>query len=164
AQEAPQYVKPKAADVKTKKADEKPMPAENIKELAEKPKEPSGDDYQVVAAATVMKVEDREEFEVETFTHKGYVKPAKTVNTPYMCRRIDVTACCKRIEFVLGNNLFAMEWDKYETVFQSLGGYRELSSNQGIIKGTLTKEEQWKSFYDEFKAQFKYEPSSMSLF
>nr|GFB71443.1 ulp1 protease family, C-terminal catalytic domain-containing protein [Tanacetum cinerariifolium] len=33
-----------------------------------------------------------------------------------------------RIEFVLGNSLFAMEGDKYETVFKSLGGYRELSS------------------------------------
>nr|GFB82943.1 hypothetical protein [Tanacetum cinerariifolium] len=32
-----------------------------------------------------------------------------------------------RIEFVLGNSLFAMEGDKYETVFKSLGGYRELS-------------------------------------
>nr|GEU58043.1 hypothetical protein [Tanacetum cinerariifolium] len=59
---------------------------------------------------------------------KGYVKPVKTVNTPYMCRRSDVTARCKRIEFVLGNSLFAMEGDKYETIFQSLGGYRELSS------------------------------------
>nr|GFC06223.1 ulp1 protease family, C-terminal catalytic domain-containing protein [Tanacetum cinerariifolium] len=43
---------------------------------------------------------------------KEYVKPVKTVNTPYMCRRIDVTARCKRIEFVLGNSLFAMEGDK----------------------------------------------------
>ncbi|GKB05036.1 ulp1 protease family, C-terminal catalytic domain-containing protein [Tanacetum coccineum] len=142
---------------------------------------------------------------------KEYVKPVKPVNSPYMCRRIDVTARCKRVEFVLGNSLFAMEGDKYETVFQSLGGYRDLSSvrvnmetlaptlwidanvidcwvallnfeelalgyptptrhffptgciNQGIIKGTLTEEEQWKSFLDEIKAQFKYEPSSMSL-
>nr|GFB83486.1 hypothetical protein [Tanacetum cinerariifolium] len=98
-----------------------------------------------------------------------------------------------------------------ETVFKSLGGYRELSSvrvnmetlaptlwidanvidcwvallnfeelalgyptptrhffptgciNQGIIKGTLTDEKHWKSFYDKIKAQFKYERSSMSL-
>nr|GEW02587.1 hypothetical protein [Tanacetum cinerariifolium] len=138
AQEAPQYVKPKSTGVKTKKAAEKPMPAENVKELAEKPKEPAGDDYQVVPAATVMKAEDREEFKVETFTRwiegnidwvgEGYVKPVKTVNTPYMCRRIDVITRYKRIEFVLGNSLFAMEGDKYETVFQSLGGYRELSS------------------------------------
>nr|GEY58087.1 hypothetical protein [Tanacetum cinerariifolium] len=35
--------------------------------------------------------------------------------------------------------------------------------NQGIIKGTLTEEEQWKSFLEEIKAQFKYKPSSMSL-
>nr|GFC30032.1 ulp1 protease family, C-terminal catalytic domain-containing protein [Tanacetum cinerariifolium] len=170
AQEAPQYVKPKPkeAAVKTNEAAEKPMPTENVKELAENPKEPVGDDYQVVHAATVMKPEDHEEFEVETFTQwiegnidwvgedelhdwprvvepintvqpstpkrvfsspsKGYVKPVKTVNTPYMCRRIDVTARCKGIEFVLGNSLFAMEGDKYETIFKSLGSYRELSS------------------------------------
>ncbi|GKE34396.1 hypothetical protein Tco_1453718, partial [Tanacetum coccineum] len=227
AQKAPQNVKPKPAAVKTKEAAEKPKPAaENVKELAEKPKEPAGDDYQVVRAATVMKAEDRKEFEVESFTQwiEGNIdwvgevretslieKPVKPVNSPYMCRRIDVTARCKRVEFVLGNSLFAMDGDKYETVFQSLGGYHDLSSvrvnmetlaptllidanvidcwvallnfeelalgyptptrhffptgciNQGIIKGTLTEEEQWKSFLDEIKAQFKYEPSSMSL-
>nr|GEX77509.1 ubiquitin-specific protease 13 [Tanacetum cinerariifolium] len=64
AQEAPQNVKPKPAAVKTNETAEKPMPAENVKELAEKLKEPAGDDYQVVHAATVMKAEDREEFEV----------------------------------------------------------------------------------------------------
>nr|GEU92297.1 ulp1 protease family, C-terminal catalytic domain-containing protein [Tanacetum cinerariifolium] len=248
AQKAPQNVKPKPSAVKTKEVAEKPMPVENVKELAEKPKEPAGEDYQVIRAAIVMKAEDCEEFEVETFTQwiegnidwvgEEYVKPVKPVNSPYMCRRIDVTAHCKRIEFVLGNSLFVMEGEKYETVFQSLGGYHEFSSvrvnmetlaptfetvfqslggyhefssvrvnmetlaptlwidanvidcwvallnfeelalgyptptrhffptgciNQCIIKGTLTEEEQWKSFYDEIKAQFKYEPSSMSL-
>ncbi|GJU18007.1 hypothetical protein Tco_1145973 [Tanacetum coccineum] len=143
-QKAPQNVKPKPAAVKTKEAAEKPKPAaENVKELAEKPKEPAGDDYQVVRAATVMKAEDRKEFEVESFTQwiEGNIdwvgevretslieKPVKPVNSPYMCKRIDVTARCKRVEFVLGNSLFAMEGDKYETVFQSLGGYRDLSS------------------------------------
>ncbi|GKF61769.1 hypothetical protein Tco_0181823, partial [Tanacetum coccineum] len=79
AQKAPQNVKPKPAVVNTKEAAEKPKPAknpklaavktneavekpkpaaENVKELAEKPKEPDGDDYQVVCAATVMKAED----------------------------------------------------------------------------------------------------------
>ncbi|GJX66578.1 peptidase C48, SUMO/sentrin/Ubl1 [Tanacetum coccineum] len=143
AQKVPQNVKPKPAVMKTKEAAEKPKPAaENVKELAEKPKEPAGDDYQVVRAATVMKAEDRKEFEVESFTQwiEGNIdwvgevmetsieKPVKPVNSPYMCRRIDVTARCKRVEFVLGNSLFAMEGDKYETVFQSLGGYRDLSS------------------------------------
>nr|GEV35540.1 hypothetical protein [Tanacetum cinerariifolium] len=217
AHKAPKNVKPKPAAVKTNEVSEKPMPDKNVKELAEKPKEPAGDDYQVVPAATVMKAEDREEFKVETFTQwiegnidwvrEEYVKPVKPVNSPYMCRRIDVIARCKRIEFVLGNSLFAMEGDKYETFFQSFSGYRELSSVRVnmetlaptlwidanvidcwaallnfkelalgyptptrhlfptgcIIKGTLTKEEQLKSFYDEIKAQFKYEPSSMSL-
>nr|GEZ55638.1 hypothetical protein [Tanacetum cinerariifolium] len=68
AQKAPQNVKPKPAAMKTKEAAKKTMPAENVKELAEKPKELVGDDYQVVLAATVMKAEDRKEFEVETFT------------------------------------------------------------------------------------------------
>ncbi|GJZ53407.1 hypothetical protein Tco_0608292, partial [Tanacetum coccineum] len=144
AQKAPQNVKPKPAAVKTKEAAEKPKPAaENVKELAEKPKEPAGDDYQVVRAATIMKAEDRKEFEVESFTQwiEGNIdwvgevretslieKPVKPVYSPYMCRRIDVTARCKRVEFVLGNSLFAMDGDKYETVFQSLGGYHDLSS------------------------------------
>nr|GEZ55117.1 ubiquitin-specific protease 13 [Tanacetum cinerariifolium] len=174
AHKAPQIVKPKSAAVKikeaakkpkpdenTKEAAEKPMPAENVKELAKKPKEPAGDDYQVVPAATVMKAEYREEFEVETLTQMSYMPGLGLLSL--LIWIIDVTARCKRIEFMLGNSLFAMEGDKYETVFQSLGGYRELSSNQGIIKGTLTEEEQWKSFYDDIKAQFKYEPSSMSL-
>ncbi|GKB93818.1 hypothetical protein Tco_0979955 [Tanacetum coccineum] len=43
---------------------------------------------------------------------KEYVKPVKPFNSPSMCRRIDVTARCKRVEFVLGNSLFAMEGDK----------------------------------------------------
>ncbi|GKF10000.1 hypothetical protein Tco_0044224, partial [Tanacetum coccineum] len=62
--------KPKEPAEKAQKApqNKKPKPAENVKELAEKPKEPAGDDYQVVRAATVMKAEDREEFDVETFT------------------------------------------------------------------------------------------------
>ncbi|GKE10466.1 hypothetical protein Tco_1414017, partial [Tanacetum coccineum] len=143
AQKAPQNVKPKPAAVNTKEAAEKTKPAENVKELAEKPKEPAGDDYQVVRAATIMKAEDRKEFEVESFTQwiEGNIdwvgevretslieKPVKPVYSPYMCRRIDVTARCKRVEFVLGNSLFAMDGDKYETVFQSLGGYHDLSS------------------------------------
>ncbi|GJW01807.1 hypothetical protein Tco_1557058 [Tanacetum coccineum] len=157
AQKAPQNVKPKPAAVKTKEAAEKPKPTENVKELAEKPKEPAGDDYQVVRAATVMKVEDCEEFEDSYPCLASLFDP---VNKREGIHDQDVYRC--------------------ETVFQSLGGYRELSSvrvnmetlaptlwidanNQGIIKGTLAEEEQWKSFLDEIKAQFKYEPSSMSL-
>ncbi|GKA69742.1 hypothetical protein Tco_0775806, partial [Tanacetum coccineum] len=143
AQKAPQNVKPKPAAVNTKEAAEKPKPAENVKELAEKPKEPAGDDYQVVRAATIMKAEDRKEFEVESFTQwiEGNIdwvgevretslieKPVKPVNSPYMCRRIDVTARCKRVEFVL---IACLQWkgiNSNETVFQSLGGHRDLSS------------------------------------
>nr|GFA43034.1 hypothetical protein [Tanacetum cinerariifolium] len=230
------FFKETPAATMTKEAAEKPMPTENVKELAEKPKEPADDDYQgnidwvgevidIISAAylddelhawprvvePVNMVQPSTPKQVFSSPSKEYVKPVKTVNTHYMCRRIDVTARCRRIEFVLGNSLFAMEGDKYETVFQSLGGYRELSSvrvnmetlaptlwidanvidcwvallnfeelalgyptptrhffptgciNQGIIKGTLTEEEQWKSFYDEIKAQFKYEHSSMLL-
>nr|GEV98161.1 hypothetical protein [Tanacetum cinerariifolium] len=117
AQEVPQYVKPKPAAVKTKEAAEKPMPIEND-ELHDWP----------LVVEPVNMVQPSTPKRVFSLPSKGYVKPVKTVHTPYMCRRIDVTARCKRIEFVLGNSLFAMEGDKYETVFQSLGGYRELSS------------------------------------
>nr|GEZ17518.1 hypothetical protein [Tanacetum cinerariifolium] len=209
AQDAPQYVNPKPAAVKTKEAVEKPMPAENVKELAKKPKEPAGDDYQVVPAATVMKADDREEFKDELHDWPRVVEPINMVQ-PSTPKRV-FSSPSKGYVKPLGNSLFAMEGDKYETVFQSLGGYCKLSSvrvnmetlaptlcidanvidywvallnfeelalgyptptrhffptgyiNQGIIKGTLTEEEQWKSFYDEIKAQFKYEPSSMSL-
>ncbi|GJR18145.1 hypothetical protein Tco_0966672, partial [Tanacetum coccineum] len=41
AQKAPQNVKPKSAAVNTKEAAEKPKPTENVKELAENPKEPA---------------------------------------------------------------------------------------------------------------------------
>nr|GEU32295.1 hypothetical protein [Tanacetum cinerariifolium] len=162
AQEAPQNVKPKPAAVKTKKAAEKPkptenpkpaavktkeaaekpMPAENVKELSKKPKEPAGDDYQIEGnidwvgedelhdwprvVEPVNMVQPSTPKRVFSLPSKGYVKPVKTVNTPYMCRRIDVTTRCKRIEFVLGNSLFAA-YPADETVFQSLGGYRELS-------------------------------------
>nr|GEW29105.1 peptidase C48, SUMO/sentrin/Ubl1 [Tanacetum cinerariifolium] len=224
AQKAPQNVKPKPAAVKTKETAEKPKPAENVKELAEKPKEPAkkaqkapqnpkepaGDDYQVVRAATVIKAEDREEFEVGTFTQwiegnidwvgedefhawprvvepvnmvqpstpervisspsKEYVKPVKPVNSPNMCRRIDVTTHCMRIEFVLVKLFFNL-WVvivNYLRVCSRLSdpqqGISSQMDNQGIIKGTLTEEDQWKTFLDDIKAQFKYEPPSMSLF
>ncbi|GJW37405.1 hypothetical protein Tco_0060325 [Tanacetum coccineum] len=40
---------------------------------------------------------------------KEYVKPVKPVNSPYMCRRIDVTARCKRVEFVLDESLTVLK-------------------------------------------------------
>nr|GFB56931.1 hypothetical protein [Tanacetum cinerariifolium] len=209
---APQNVKPKPTAVKTKEAAKKPKPTENVKELAKKPKEPAEK-----AQKAPQNVKPKP---AAVKTKEAAEKQCRLRMMSYMpglgllCLSIwiiDVTARYKRIEFVLGNSLFAMEGDKYETVFQSLGGYRELSSvhvnmetlaptlwidanvidcwvtllnfeelalsyptptrhffptgciNQGNIKGTLTEEEQWKSFYDEIKAQFKYEPSSMSL-
>nr|GEX63776.1 hypothetical protein [Tanacetum cinerariifolium] len=156
APKAPQNVKPKPSTVKTKEAAEEPKPDENVKELAEKTKGPAEKAQEapqnvkpklaavktkevakkpkpaknVVPTATVMKAEDREEFEVETFTQwiEGNIDWVGEDELHDWPRRIDVTARCKMIEFVLGNSLFAMKGDKYETVFQSLGGYRELSS------------------------------------
>ncbi|GJW01805.1 hypothetical protein Tco_1557056 [Tanacetum coccineum] len=106
AQKAPQNVNPKLAAVKTKEEVEKPkLVAENVKDLAEKPKEPAGDDYQVVRAATVMKVEDCEEFEDSYPCLASLFDP---VNKREGIHDQDVYRC--------------------ETVFQSLGGYHELSS------------------------------------
>nr|GFC69663.1 hypothetical protein [Tanacetum cinerariifolium]GFC69762.1 hypothetical protein [Tanacetum cinerariifolium] len=101
---------------------EKPKLVENVKELAEKPKELAEKAHEAPqnvkpkpAAVKIKEVAEKPksaENVKEVAENKGYVKPVKTVNTPYMCRRIDVTARCKRIEFVLGNSLFAMEGDK----------------------------------------------------
>nr|GEY69281.1 ulp1 protease family, C-terminal catalytic domain-containing protein [Tanacetum cinerariifolium] len=113
AQEAPQYVKPKPTAMKTKEAAEKRKPAENVKELAEKPKKPAegnidwvGEVIDSISAAylddelhdwprvfePINMVQPSTPKRVFSSPSKGYVKPVKTVNTPYMCRRIDVTA------------------------------------------------------------------------
>nr|GEZ83000.1 peptidase C48, SUMO/sentrin/Ubl1 [Tanacetum cinerariifolium] len=132
AQKAPQNVKPKPAAMKIKEAAEKPKSAENVKELAEKPNETAEKAQKAPqnvkpkpavktneAAKKPMPAKNVKEWlksqrsQLVMIISKEYVKPVKTVNTPYMCRRINGTAHCKRIEFVLGNSLFAMEGDKY---------------------------------------------------
>ncbi|GJR75323.1 hypothetical protein Tco_0087688, partial [Tanacetum coccineum] len=54
---------------------------------------------------------------------KSIVKPPSYLNSPYMNKRTKVIPLIKRLEFVLGNSLFAMQGDKYETVFQASFGY-----------------------------------------
>nr|GEZ98728.1 ulp1 protease family, C-terminal catalytic domain-containing protein [Tanacetum cinerariifolium] len=58
---------------------------------------------------------------------KSIVKPPTYLSSPYMNKRTKVTSLIKRLEFVLGNSLFAMQGDKYETVFQTRAGH-DLSS------------------------------------
>ncbi|GJR30771.1 ulp1 protease family, C-terminal catalytic domain-containing protein [Tanacetum coccineum] len=110
-----------------------------------------------------------------------------------MNKRTKVTSLIKRLEFVLGNSLFAMQGDKYETVFQTRSGH-DLSSvrlnmetlaprlwidanvidcwvailnheelTKAIIEGTIDEEQQWKVFSDEISAQFEHDVSSISL-
>ncbi|GKC08146.1 hypothetical protein Tco_0999756, partial [Tanacetum coccineum] len=54
---------------------------------------------------------------------KSIVKPPSYLNSPYMNKRTKVIPLIKRLEFVLGNSLFAMQGDKYETVFQASSGH-----------------------------------------
>nr|GEX84462.1 hypothetical protein [Tanacetum cinerariifolium] len=54
---------------------------------------------------------------------KSVVKPPSYLNSPYMNKRRKVIPLIKRLEFVLGNSLFAMQGDKYETVFQACSGH-----------------------------------------
>nr|GEY06684.1 ELM2 domain-containing protein [Tanacetum cinerariifolium] len=112
AYEAPQYVKPKPTAVKTNEAAEKPMPAENwikgnidwvgevIDSISAAYLDDELHDWPWVVEPINM-VQPSTPKRVFSSPSKGYVKPVKTVNTPYMCRRIDVTSRCKRIEFVL---------------------------------------------------------------
>nr|GEZ21284.1 ulp1 protease family, C-terminal catalytic domain-containing protein [Tanacetum cinerariifolium] len=59
--------------------------------------------------------------------NKRIIKPSTYLTSPYMNKRIKVTSLIKRLEFVLGNSLFAIEGDKYETVFETRSGH-DLSS------------------------------------
>nr|GFA30045.1 ulp1 protease family, C-terminal catalytic domain-containing protein [Tanacetum cinerariifolium] len=115
---------------------------------------------------------------------KSIVKPPTYLSSPYMNKRTKVTSLIKRLEFVLGNSLFAMQGDKYETVFQTRAGH-DLSSvrlnmetlapglwidanvidcwTKAIIEGTIDEEQQWKVFQDEISTQFKHDVSSISL-
>ncbi|GJT59454.1 ulp1 protease family, C-terminal catalytic domain-containing protein [Tanacetum coccineum] len=112
--------------------------------------------------------------------NKRIVKPPTFLTSPYMNKRTKVTSLIKRLEFVLGNSLFAMQGDKYETVFQTRSGH-DLSSvplnmetlaprlwidanTKAIIEGTFYEEQQWKVFSDEISAQFEHDVSSISLF
>ncbi|GKE20300.1 ulp1 protease family, C-terminal catalytic domain-containing protein, partial [Tanacetum coccineum] len=54
---------------------------------------------------------------------KSIVKPPSYLNSPYMNKRTKVIPLIKRLKFVLGNSLFAMQGDKYETVFQTRSGH-----------------------------------------
>nr|GEX24484.1 hypothetical protein [Tanacetum cinerariifolium] len=59
--------------------------------------------------------------------NKRIVKPSIYLKSPYMNKRIKVTSIIKRLEFVLGNSLFAILGDKYETIFETRSGH-DLSS------------------------------------
>nr|GEX58507.1 hypothetical protein [Tanacetum cinerariifolium] len=59
--------------------------------------------------------------------NKRIVKPHTYLTSPYMNKRTKVTSLIKRLKFVLGNSLFSMQGDKYETVFQTRFGH-DLSS------------------------------------
>ncbi|GJX65752.1 ulp1 protease family, C-terminal catalytic domain-containing protein [Tanacetum coccineum] len=65
--------------------------------------------------------------------NKRIIKPSTYMTSPYMNKRTKVTSLIKRLEFVLGNSLFAMQGDKYETVFQTRSGH-DLSSVRLNIK------------------------------
>ncbi|GJW96291.1 ulp1 protease family, C-terminal catalytic domain-containing protein [Tanacetum coccineum] len=117
--------------------------------------------------------------------NKRIVKPPTYLTSPYMNKRTKITSLIQRLEFVLGNSLFAMQGDKYEIVFQTRSGH-DLSSvrlnmetlaprlwidanvidcsTKAIIEGTIDEEQQWKVFSGEISAQFEHDVSSISLF
>ncbi|GJU28844.1 hypothetical protein Tco_1172433 [Tanacetum coccineum] len=125
---------------------------------------------------------------------KRVVKPSSYLTSPYMNKKTKVIPLLKRLVFVLGNSLFAMQGDKFEIVFQTRSGH-ELSSvrlnmetlapnlwidanvvdcwvailnheelTQAMIEGSINEKDQWKVFSTEISAQFRHEVSSISLF
>nr|GEX79478.1 ulp1 protease family, C-terminal catalytic domain-containing protein [Tanacetum cinerariifolium] len=103
--------------------------------------------------------------------NKRIVKPHTYLTSPYMNKRTKVTSIIKRLEFMLGNSLFSMQGDKYETVFQTRFGH-DLSSvhlnmetlaprlwidakTKAIIEWIIDEEHQWKVFSYEISAQLR---------
>nr|GEV87639.1 hypothetical protein [Tanacetum cinerariifolium] len=115
--------------------------------------------------------------------NKRIVKPPTYLTSPYMNKRTKVTFLIKRLEFVLGNSLFAMQGDKYEIVFQTHSGHESsvrlkmetlaprlwIDANvidcwtKAIIEWTFDEEQQWKVFSDEISTQFEHDVTSSSL-
>ncbi|GKC52786.1 hypothetical protein Tco_1075531 [Tanacetum coccineum] len=58
---------------------------------------------------------------------KRDVNPSSYVTSPYMNKKTKVIPLITTLEFVFGNSLFAMQGDKFETIFQTRSGH-ELSS------------------------------------
>ncbi|PWA71217.1 hypothetical protein CTI12_AA283080 [Artemisia annua] len=59
---------------------------------------------------------------------KRIAKPSSYLSSPYENKQTKVIALLKRIEFELGNSLFAMQGDKMEIVFQTRAGDHEVSA------------------------------------
>ncbi|GJS86050.1 hypothetical protein Tco_0752591 [Tanacetum coccineum] len=121
------------------------------------------------------------------------VQPVNVVCPQTPQRLTKVIPLITTLEFVFGNSLFAMQGDKFETIFQTRSGH-ELSSvrlnietlaprlwidlnvvdcwvailnheelTQVMIEGSIDEKDQWKVFSAEISTQFKHDISSISL-
>ncbi|GJU64964.1 ulp1 protease family, C-terminal catalytic domain-containing protein [Tanacetum coccineum] len=99
-------------------------------DVNEEPKEGEADDNLFVwprAVQPITAVCPPQRVVTRSSPKKSIVKPPSYLNSPYMNKRTKVIPLIKRLEFVLGNSLFAMQGNKYETVFQTRFGH-DLSS------------------------------------
>ncbi|GKA75890.1 hypothetical protein Tco_0782268, partial [Tanacetum coccineum] len=95
-------------------------------------------------------------------TQKRVVKPSSYVLSPYMNKKTNVVPKITKMEFIVGNSLFAMQGDKLFTLNLmrfTLKSHEIQSESHEIQKsmldGTFTSfDEKWKRFSDQINAQF----------
>ncbi|GJR65431.1 ulp1 protease family, C-terminal catalytic domain-containing protein [Tanacetum coccineum] len=100
-------------------------------------------------------------------TQKRVVKPSSYVLSPYMNKKTNVVPKITKMEFIVGNSLFAMQGDKLFTLnlmrftlnlMRFTLKSHEIQSEshtESMLDGTFTSfDEKWKRFFDQVNAQF----------
>ncbi|GJX60901.1 hypothetical protein Tco_0292291 [Tanacetum coccineum] len=91
-------------------------------------------------------------------TQKRVVKPSSYVLSPYMNKKTNVVPKITKMEFIVGNSLFAMQGDKLafrDVDSKSRALFPNVVITESMLDGTFTSfDEKWKRFSDQVNAQF----------
>nr|GEV45322.1 hypothetical protein [Tanacetum cinerariifolium] len=118
---------------------------------------------------------------VSLIPKKWIVKPSSYLLSPYMNKKTKVVPKITRLEFTIGNYLFAMQGDKMEKVFESHSGEFIMygvslnmetlapglwidANTKSMFDRTLVCDDgKWESFSNQVKAQPKGKESGLTL-
>ncbi|GJS40898.1 vacuolar-sorting receptor 1-like protein [Tanacetum coccineum] len=93
-------------------------------------------------------------------------KPSSYLLSPYMNKKTNVVPKITRLEFILGNSLFAMQGDKIENVFEAHVGKFSVYGirlNLETLAPGLWLDANWESFSNQVNAQFKGNKGGLAL-